>query len=599
MLKNANSLSKRLFASCTMFLALFGLLSSLSSAMADAIQGMDPGLTNGHATQTRRGNLFSINVPNSNKSYQLVAVAEQGSLQDSRPFDIIDGRDGGKLDYQSAASNNVSPFYFDWSNSLGRLTARLEIDTLSEPYFYRNKAGLETTPRSPVLRDQPRTVYRNLPSDFGNPSLPQVKNSLDDFVHFAFFERDVVTPTEYLGDIDNLSYTLQLRNGGTNLDHPANLQSQSSSLRPRTGSRIVASMHWSEDVDNNGQHEVYLIELNIGGSSNNPAWQSAGRCVQDDATHTNVISGQYLVLGGEAFLGTDVIPLPASDTQTLSIDWSDILWQLRNVQQQGDCKLRATLNPIPNTVALGVAIEARGAVQQTLEIAGITAGSEAVSDVESIELTPDLSSSTTPQDVPVVIQSVPSSDRQTNDVTTATATPATAQIDGSTIVNNPGEPFVANNAIHLPAAENNTRWWQILLARDWSSLCETDNAAATTVPAQFNADGSAVCHVGPGRYSVIDHGGGHRWDNVIVPFSVDTTSTTVEIQSGSFGNTLLFNTITGVLSWDQTGWYQVQTFPGLENVCQSFDHCDIQAGTYNIINHTSGERWEHIVIAGN
>jgi len=84
------------------------------------------------------------------------------------------------------------------------------------------------------------------------------------------------------------------------------------------------------------------------------------------------------VLGGEAFLGTDVIPLPTAEVQTLSIDWSDILWQLRNVQQQGDCKLSATLNHIPNTVALGVAIEARGAVQQTLEIAGVTAGSTAV-----------------------------------------------------------------------------------------------------------------------------------------------------------------------------------------------------------------------------
>jgi len=191
--------------------------------MANGIQGMDPGLTIGHAIQTRRGNLFSVNVPDSAKSYQLVAVAEQGSLQDSRPFDIINGHDGGKLDYQSAGSNNVSPFFFDWNNSLDRLTARLEIDTLNEAYFYRNKTGLETTPRSPVLRDQPRTIYRTLPSNFGNPGLPQVKNSLDDFVHFAFFERDVVTPTEYLGDLDNLSYTLQVRNGGTNLDHPANL----------------------------------------------------------------------------------------------------------------------------------------------------------------------------------------------------------------------------------------------------------------------------------------------------------------------------------------------------------------------------------------
>jgi len=564
--------------------------------MANGIQGMDPGLTIGHAIQTRRGNLFSVNVPDSAKSYQLVAVAEQGSLQDSRPFDIINGHDGGKLDYQSAGSNNVSPFFFDWNNSLDRLTARLEIDTLNEAYFYRNKTGLETTPRSPVLRDQPRTIYRTLPSNFGNPGLPQVKNSLDDFVHFAFFERDVVTPTEYLGDLDNLSYTLQVRNGGTNLDHPANFQSHSNSFRPRTGSRIVASIHWSEDADNNGQHEVYLIELNIGGRSNNPAWQTAGRCVQDIPTHANVISGQYLVLGGEAFLGTDVIPLPTAEVQTLSIDWSDILWQLRNVQQQGDCKLSATLNHIPNTVALGVAIEARGAVQQTLEIAGVTAGSTAVINE------PVPASTTAPANTPVVIQTAPSADLQLNDATAATTTVTTiSQTAFDAVINgqNESQPYVLNDAIHLPAAVDSTRWWQILLARDWSSKCETDNAAATTVPAQFNADGSAVCQVGPGRYSVIDHGGGHRWDNLIVPVSIDTGSTTNVIQSGSFGNSLEFNAITGVLSWDQPGWYQVQTFPELDNVCQSFDQCDIEAGTYNIINHTSGERWEHIVIVSN
>ena len=198
MLKDTNLLIKRLAASGAMFLAFCGLSFSGSSAIADGIQGMDPGLNNSHAIQTRRGNLFSIDTPDSNRSYQLVAVAEQGSLQDSRPFDIIDAHDGGKLDYQSAGTNNVSPYFFNWSNSLGRLTARLEIDNLSESYFYRNQAGLETTPLSPVLRDQPRTIYRNLPPDFGNSDLPQVKNSLDDFVHFAFFERDVVTPTDTL-----------------------------------------------------------------------------------------------------------------------------------------------------------------------------------------------------------------------------------------------------------------------------------------------------------------------------------------------------------------------------------------------------------------
>ena len=177
-----------------------------------------------------------------------------------------------------------------------------------------------TTPASPTLRDQARTIYRSIPPDAGNSRLPQLKNSLDDFVHMAFFERDVTTSTEFLTNLDSLSYSLTLRAGATGLDHPFNYQQNDpvgGALKPRTGSRIVTSIHWSEDRDSNGVEEIYLIEINIGGTSSNPAWGSTGSCVSDGNSHGNLISGQYLILGGESILSGQGLPLSANQTLSL------------------------------------------------------------------------------------------------------------------------------------------------------------------------------------------------------------------------------------------------------------------------------------------
>lgn len=52
-----------------------------------------------------------------------------------------------------------------------------------------------------------------------------------------------------------------------------------------------------------------------------------------------------------------------------------------------------------------------------------------------------------------------------------------------------------------------------------------------------------------------------------------------------------------LLSLPEDGWYQVQTTDTYETVCESGRSCILFPGTYNIINHTSGERWNNFEVA--
>lgn len=548
--------------------------------------GMDPGMLLDSAVQTRRGTHFFLDQPDSQaaieRNYQLIAVAEQGTLQDSRPFEIIDSTATGKLDYQAASNNNVSPFFFQWNRLLGRLSASLEVDTASETYYYRNRAGLDTTPASPLLRDQARTIYRAIPADIGTPGLPQLKNSLDDFVHMAFFEHDGVTAAEFLSELDTLSYSITLQAGATELEHPFNYEPADSGarqLKPRTGSRIVASIHWSEDRDSNGVDEVYLVEINLGGSSSNPAWQTGQRCAQDLQTHTNVITGQYLVLGGEYWLGSQDLPLSANRAQSLTIDWGLILRQLTRMADGADCKLKATLQPRVNTLGLGVAIEARGAVLQSLDIAGATAHRQDSRPAMASEVPADVDSTESDAAVQVQFSTVP--------------IPASSGHETSA---DRLQPYISGAEIRLPLVTETRSggaqqpWWQILSAVDWSPRCsQINNTGADSATHE-----ELSCQVLPGLYSVIEHSSGARWDNLRVLLPADNVIATDAITSEADG--LVFDDTNGTLSWTQPGWYQVLREPDYLSVCESSGYCELAAGVYQVVNHHTGRKWRNFVV---
>ena len=608
---------------------------------------MDPGLEIDHAVQTRRGNQFSLQERNSDRSYQLVAVAEQGTLQDSRPFAIVDARGSGKQQYQNGSANNVSPFFFAWTNQLGQLTASLEVDTATDAYFYRNQPGLATTPASPTQRDLPRTIYQTIPADAGNPGLPQLKNSLDDFVHMAFFERDVTTSTEFLTDLETLSYSMTLRAGSTSLDHPFNYQQNDPSqgiLKPRTGSRIVTSIHWSEDRDRNGVHEIYLIEINIGGESSYPSWGSTGSCVSDGNSHGNLISGQYLILGGESILNGQGLPLSANQVQNITVDWGRILRQLKDGNNGAGCQLNATLEHVPNTIALGVAVEARGGVVQALEVAASTAHHEntipaSLVAQELLQSAVNSGQQTGDDDVPVLPQTVAALDNSVvtnlnDDQETVLPDSASSQLPALevAVVDSPsssiqapeslqspaansaeasGEPYVQGSEIRLPVrfeARSNLEsptWWQILSAGDWSVACPDINNIDSSA---ITFDGSANvlrCAVTPGLYSVIEHVSGERWDNLAV-FTVDTD---LSVANPSTAEQSLFNTLNSSLAgvfefdtsaqalrWQEPGWYQVQRSRNFESVCESRESCVLEPGIYQVTNLTTGQRWPRVII---
>jgi len=59
------------------------------------------------------------------------------------------------------------------------------------------------------------------------------------------------------------------------------------------------------------------------------------------------------------------------------------------------------------------------------------------------------------------------------------------------------------------------------------------------------------------------------------------------------------------LTWSDDGWHQVQRADTFETVCEGIDSsdssisggpCVIDSGTYIEINHTSGERFENIIV---
>ncbi len=131
-------------------------------------------------------------------------------------------------------------------------------------------------------------------------------------------------------------------------------------------------------------------------------------------------------------------------------------------------------------------------------------------------------------------------------------------------------------AYSMPEVEGNTiswpddGWYQVQLASDFTSVCE----------------GGLSCDVANGEYIVINHTTGERFPGIIV----SETETSSEIPDGNTNAgtpTLDGNTI----SFSNRDWYQVQRADNFMSLCEGSDPCSVTAGTYIVINHTSGQRF--------
>ena len=75
--------------------------------------------------------------------------------------------------------------------------------------------------------------------------------------------------------------------------------------------------------------------------------------------------------------------------------------------------------------------------------------------------------------------------------------------------------------------------------------------------------------------------------------AADTTQNNV---GGSANSTISVNN--QVISWPDNGWYQVLNANDFTEVCGGGSQCSVSTGTYVVINHSSGERFENIVVQG-
>ena len=107
-------------------------------------------------------------------------------------------------------------------------------------------------------------------------------------------------------------------------------------------------------------------------------------------------------------------------------------------------------------------------------------------------------------------------------------------------------------------------WYQVQSADSYESVCE----------------GTKFCDVEPGNYLVINHTTGERFDNIVVGISGGPITVA--------GN---------AISWPDDGWYQVQNAETYENVCNGGSGCEVPEGLYIVINHSSGERFENVLVS--
>lgn len=92
--------------------------------------------------------------------------------------------------------------------------------------------------------------------------------------------------------------------------------------------------------------------------------------------------------------------------------------------------------------------------------------------------------------------------------------------------------------------------------------------------------GGQECTVPAGKYIVINHTTGERFIDIHVP-AMASTSVSV------WGHTI---------SWPDDGWYQVQTADTYRQVCGGGLSCTTDPGTYIVINHTTGRRFEGVTV---
>lgn len=117
-------------------------------------------------------------------------------------------------------------------------------------------------------------------------------------------------------------------------------------------------------------------------------------------------------------------------------------------------------------------------------------------------------------------------------------------------------------------------WYQVQRLQDYSTVCE----------------GGRSCTVDPGRYIVINHTSGQRYEDVLI--KSEDSAVTPDTPSTPSGITVNGNTI---LVPDD-GWYQIQSALTFQSFCEGVRACEVPDGIYNVINLTTGQRTTNVAV---
>jgi len=117
--------------------------------------------------------------------------------------------------------------------------------------------------------------------------------------------------------------------------------------------------------------------------------------------------------------------------------------------------------------------------------------------------------------------------------------------------------------------------------RDWHQVQNADTY-------QTLCEGGSSCTVPAGNYILINHGSGERYTGIVVSDSGSTGPAESDAISVSGSR----------ISWPDDGWYQVQNADTFQNLCEGGNSCEVPPGTYQVINHTTGTRFDPVTVTG-
>jgi len=144
-------------------------------------------------------------------------------------------------------------------------------------------------------------------------------------------------------------------------------------------------------------------------------------------------------------------------------------------------------------------------------------------------------------------------------------TPVSSTVNPPAPQNSGGSLQVVGNQIVF----GNDDWYQVQRADNFETQCE----------------GRLSCTVSEGTYNVINLTTGERISDVFVQTG------SIEVDQGGNEN-VPFRIEANRIVFSNDDWYQVQDASTFTAVCEGRDGCDLASGQYNVINLSTGQRYE-------